>query len=154
MRNSNFHLYFLLVLLFSFCCGSAISPFTDYPSSNGVILANKEIYRELLRKYDYVFITFSASWCSHCQTFEKLLPEISTKIHEQIHKLIPVAKMDCEKRYEFCHETLNIGGYPTVRLYHKGVPVEYKGERATENVLRWLDDRHNHALEDFKGNNN
>lgn len=121
----------------------------QYPHKSGVIQLNKELFKEITKTFDFVFVEFSVPWCVHCNKVEKMLPKTAELVQESVHKLLPVAKFDCDKRYEYCHEALGIMGYPTLRLYYRGQFVDYKGERTPQAMTEWLDDRFNHALEDY-----
>lgn len=116
------------------------------------------------REYDFLFVDFFASWCSHCQalapTWEVLAEvmnsaarasvdsEIEGREHEYskedydaaVKLAMPamVAKVDCVTHKDLCMDQM-IRGYPTLRLFvHDKQTIDYEGPRTVLEMTNWL----------------
>ena len=116
------------------------------------------------REYDFLFVDFFASWCSHCQalapTWEVLAEvmnsaarasvdsEIEGRGHEYskedydaaVKLAMPamIAKVDCVTHKDLCMDQM-IRGYPTLRLFvHDKQTIDYEGPRTVLEMTNWL----------------
>eukprot|EP00535_Pseudo-nitzschia_heimii_P011112 CAMPEP_0197194592 /NCGR_PEP_ID=MMETSP1423-20130617/29533_1 /TAXON_ID=476441 /ORGANISM="Pseudo-nitzschia heimii, Strain UNC1101" /LENGTH=519 /DNA_ID=CAMNT_0042648041 /DNA_START=215 /DNA_END=1774 /DNA_ORIENTATION=+ len=100
--------------------------------------------------YDFLFVDFFASWCSHCRalapTWEKLAELMTDHHYDQRdddtveqpdfaktaeehkdaengdhHQQVQIAKVDCVDHSDVC-KSYDIRAYPTLRLFVDGVP--------------------------------
>lgn len=81
-----------------------------------------------------ILVKFYAPWCGHCQT---LAPEYEEAALALKKENIPLAKLDCTDNMEICTEN-GIQGYPTVKLYRSGVPVDYDDLRSSSAIISWM----------------
>lgn len=118
---------------------------------------------EYLRKeYEYVFVDFYASWCSHCRdlapTWEALAEVMvdaaeHNKDHEEdytsedysaaekVELPVVIAKIDCVVHSQLCNIDERIQAYPTLRLFVDGKPWQggdYNGHRTILEMVEWL----------------
>jgi len=119
-------------------------------------------------EYEFLFVDFYASWCSHCQhlapTWEVLAevmsdvaedlmlenpehhehPDYTDDVYQEAIKSelpVMVAKVDCVVHRDLCTENV-ITGYPTLRLYVDGEwHGDYKGDRTVLEMVHWLTER-------------
>uniref|UniRef100_A0A0A9WTW6 DnaJ homolog subfamily C member 10 n=1 Tax=Lygus hesperus TaxID=30085 RepID=A0A0A9WTW6_LYGHE len=91
--------------------------FNFIPSS--VVELDPVKFRDLIKSGEHWLVDFFAPWCGHCVTFA---PEFVT-IAQKLEGRVKCGKMDCERYSSFCH-SLGISGYPTVRFFTRGLPVE------------------------------
>eukprot|EP00548_Thalassiothrix_antarctica_P011394 CAMPEP_0194159148 /NCGR_PEP_ID=MMETSP0152-20130528/77668_1 /TAXON_ID=1049557 /ORGANISM="Thalassiothrix antarctica, Strain L6-D1" /LENGTH=690 /DNA_ID=CAMNT_0038868679 /DNA_START=81 /DNA_END=2153 /DNA_ORIENTATION=+ len=122
-------------------------------------------FKYALDDFEYLFVDFFASWCSHCldlaPTWETLAEvmeetvaelvegqvdeadweEITRKEYEHTkaaEKPVMIAKVDCVLHHALCQENL-IMAYPTLRLYVDGEHVDdYRGHRTVIEMADWL----------------
>jgi len=117
-------------------------------------------------EFQFLFVDFYASWCSHCQhlapTWE-VLAEVMTDAgevkvedtHDHHHLYnevefedavkaetpVIVAKVDCVQHRKLCMEHM-IGAYPTLRLFVDGEAfADYTGDRTILEMVHWLIER-------------
>lgn len=121
---------------------------------NGKLVSlDKETLRKLKGESKYLIVGFTAKWCNHCKGLERILEEVEQKVQLSVahgHS-VTFGTFNCENRYEYCHETESIPGYPTVRLYYRNQYVNYRRHLTTDELSLWIDDRVNHALEELSG---
>ena len=104
-----------------------------------VVILTEANFDSFIEKHDKVFVEFYAPWCGHCKN---LAPKYSalarrTKAEE---KGIPVAKIDATENADLAQK-YGITGYPSLKLFSKGEPIDYKGAREEEPMFKWLKSR-------------
>lgn len=77
--------------------------------------------------------------CGHCK---QLAPEYAAAAKELKAEGIRLGKVDATKEQEIAKEHL-VSGYPTIKLFKKGQPVDdYKGARTSQGrVQLWINDK-------------
>jgi len=83
-----------------------------------------------------VLIEFYAPWCGHCKELAPRYEALATKL-QHAEKLV-IAKINAEANEV---ENVVVEGFPTLRLYpatKKNSPIEYTGERTSEDIEAWL----------------
>lgn len=129
------------------------------------VTLDKEKLEEYRQNYDYVFVDFFASWCSHClqlaPTWEALAEIMTEASHNKVEEIqeeiehtysdedwkhavkvnmpVIIAKVDCVENKELCSYDQQIMAYPTLRLFADGAPAaDYKGHRTIMEMIDWL----------------
>mmetsp|Transcript_257 Transcript_257/g.403 ORF Transcript_257/g.403 Transcript_257/m.403 type:complete len:554 (-) Transcript_257:138-1799(-) len=139
-----------------------------HENGEDAISLDPQSFEFALREYQFVFMDFYASWCSHCRdlapTWEALAnvmvdagihsvensEEHASKVHEYsdeeydkaVNLAMPVviAKIDCVDHHDFCREQ-GIMGYPTLRLFIDGKRYsggDYYGNRNVMAMTEFL----------------
>lgn len=121
-----------------------------------------ETFRYALKTYQYLFVDWYASWCSHCRDLAptwEILAELMVDVAEDIldakghdyseeeyaharkvEQPVVVAKIDCVFHQELCMEQ-QIMAYPTLRLFVDGKRWkggDYRGSRTLVEMTDWL----------------
>ena len=118
------------------------------------------------QEYEFLFVDFYASWCSHCKqlapTWEVLAETMvetavvhleSSYEHQEgghdyseeefkealkVHIPVTIAKVDCVVHKDLCSEN-QIWAYPTLRLFVNGdFYADYMGDRTVVEMTHWL----------------
>jgi len=130
--------------------------------------------------YDYVFVDFFASWCSHCKDLAptwEVLAEIMTTAsnaklaerrmneeeHEQhnytdedwqhaikVNRPVVIGKVDCVVHKTLCNQKENIRAYPTLKLFMDGKQWEGGSEYQGHRTVMEMVDWLMHMEEEHK----
>lgn len=133
MENTFFKYCFLSCLLIVGISGSAES---DFKLDEGVLVLSKADFQTAVDSIDFLLVEFYAPWCGHCK---QLAPEYA-KAAQQLAKEnspIKLGKVDATEESELA-EQFGIRGYPTLKFFKKGKPLDYTGGRQTDTIISWL----------------
>ncbi|XP_058091014.1 protein disulfide isomerase-like 5-2 [Magnolia sinica] len=114
-------------------CVSAVDEFTV----DGTVLElDGSNFDSAISTFDFILVDFYAPWCGHCK---RLSPEldVAAPLLAVLDKPIMIAKVNADK---FTHlgSKYEVDGYPTLKLFMHGVPVEYSGPRKAELLVKYL----------------
>ncbi|GJN93840.1 hypothetical protein Rhopal_006899-T1 [Rhodotorula paludigena] len=79
-------------------------------------------------------IEFFAPWCGHCKALAPHYEEAATILKKDN---IPIAKVDCTVETDLC-SSQGVNGYPTLKVFRKGVPTDYAGTRKTDGIVSYM----------------
>ncbi|GAV66310.1 Thioredoxin domain-containing protein/Thioredoxin_6 domain-containing protein [Cephalotus follicularis] len=86
--------------------------------------------------FDLVLVDFYAPWCGHCK---RLSPELdaAAPILAGLKDPIVIAKVNADK-FTSLASKYGVDAFPTLKIFHHGVPTEYNGPRKAELLVRYL----------------
>lgn len=96
-------------------------------------------FEHALEGNEWSFVNFHTPWCSWCRKLSPTWEAFALTVHEKDIR-VKVYKVDCERETTLCRSQA-IGGYPTLRIYKRAVPVlpEFRGKRTVEDLLQWME---------------
>ena len=121
--------FFLFISLISF-----IANIEKYPSENGVTILTDSTFDKLINKNPYLLVLFYAPWCPHCQKFHPVYEKAAATLSK---KGLTLAKVDVTVEKNVAQK-YGINGLPTIFLFIKGRPIEYRGERAESDIINFI----------------
>ncbi|XVF73975.1 hypothetical protein PTKIN_Ptkin13bG0024100 [Pterospermum kingtungense] len=89
-----------------------------------------------ISSFDYILVDFYAPWCGHCKRLSPQLDE-AAPILAGLKEPIVIAKLNADKFTTLARKH-EIRGYPTLKLFMHGVPVDYYGPRKATLLVRHL----------------
>ena len=123
-----FFSFFLIALLSATLCED------DFPIENDVIILTDTTFDKAVEKYEYLLVLFYAPWCGHCKKFH---PEYEKAAKVLRKENLFLSKVDATVEKKLA-EKFEIQGFPTVKLFIKGEPIEYTGGRKEQEVINWM----------------
>ncbi|KNA18886.1 hypothetical protein SOVF_066890 [Spinacia oleracea] len=127
------------LLISSIICFSLLSVFADeqqFTIDGKVIDLDDSNFDSVISSFDHVFVDFYAPWCGHCKRLSPELDAAAAALAE-LEKPIMIAKVDADK-YRRLGDKYEIDGFPTLKLFVHGVPVDYNGPRKADLLVRYL----------------
>lgn len=117
------------------CCIAAISC-DDYEIDDHVLVLKTDNFEKGIKDHKNVFVKFYSPWCGHCKAMAPDYHKVA-KLLEEEKSDIKLAKVDATVESQLA-EQHNIQGYPTLKFFRDGEPIEYKGGRTVDEMVRWL----------------
>merc|ERR1711879_331221 len=81
-------------------------------------------------------VEFYAPWCGHCK---QLAPKYE-QCARQFKNRAGFAAVDATSESELSR-IININGYPTLKWFVRGRPIDYSGPRTAEKISSWVEER-------------
>ncbi|KAG1468883.1 hypothetical protein G6F56_003580 [Rhizopus delemar] len=103
-------------------------------ADSDVLSLTGKTFDENVLNQDLMLVEFFAPWCGHCKA---LAPEYEIAATQLKEKNIPIAKVDCTENEELCQKH-EIRGYPTLKVFRKGDPTDYKGARKADGIVSYM----------------
>ncbi|CAL9161121.1 unnamed protein product [Musa hybrid cultivar] len=108
----------------------------EFPTDGTVIELDDASFDRAISAFDFILVDFYAPWCGHCK---RLAPELdkAAPVLAQLNEPIMIAKINADK-YTKLAAKYEIDGYPTMKLFMHGVPMEYTGPRNADLLVGFL----------------
>jgi len=111
-----------------------ISYAAEVKEEEQVIVLTDQNFDEVIRQNEYLLVEFYAPWCGHCK---KLAPEYAKAAGILKKEGLNIAKLDATEQKETAKK-FDISGYPTLKFFIKGEPIDYEGGRTSSEIVAWI----------------
>jgi len=121
------------ILLLALFLMSGKSVYCDH---HEVIDLTNESFDKALADHKHVMVNFYSPSCSHCKALDPEYVKVADELHA-IDSSVKIARVDASKEIEIAKKQ-GIDGYPTLKLFIDGKPLEYNGPRKADKMVIWI----------------
>ncbi|XP_025413413.1 protein disulfide-isomerase [Sipha flava] len=105
-------------------------------SDEGVLVLTKDNFDSIVSSSSYLLVKFYAPWCGHCKQLAPEYANAAQHLSESELK-IKLGKVDATIESELA-EKFGIRGYPTLKFFKNGKPIDYSGGRTKDDIIQWV----------------
>ncbi|KAJ3671679.1 hypothetical protein LUZ60_007758 [Juncus effusus] len=108
----------------------------EFRTDGRVIELDESSFDSAIASFDRILVDFYAPWCGHCK---RLSPQLDSAapVLARLNEPIYIAKLDADK-YRKLASKYEIDGFPTLKLFVHGEPIEYTGPRKAELIVKHM----------------
>jgi len=109
---------------------------SEIKEEKDVLVLTDKNFDSAVSSNNLLLVEFYAPWCGHCKALEPEYASAAGKLKEESSE-IKLAKVDATAQTKLA-EKYEVQGFPTIKFFKGGKPVEYSGGRTADEIILWL----------------
>ena len=101
---------------------------------DGIPKLSSSNFDTFIKENPLVFVKFYAPWCGHCK---KMIPDYQKLVQKMGEEGVPIVKLDATIDKDVASK-YGVKGFPSLKLFKNGQPVDYKGGRTENDIFNWI----------------
>lgn len=106
------------------------------PEEEEVAVLGNDNFDTFIADNALTFVKFYAPWCGHCKSMAPAYSKLASRMKSQENG-VAIAKVDATVHSELGSK-FGVQGFPTLKLFMNGEPVDYSGAREEDAMFNWL----------------